>query len=271
MSEASRAISESSVHDASGDRFEGERPCLLFIAGTGPGAAALQSSLTRAGFSIDCVFDWKEAKSLLSDRSYPLVVLELHHHAQDALSVARKIRESWHVPIAVFSDRSDELDRVLLLETVADDFIDTSASAREITARVRAIVRRCSTCFGVSPEDARRNPVASIAAKPFKFGDWTLCVSRRVLLDGLGRSCKLTFAEFELLAFLVRSPGEVHSRDALLRQVNFCGRSEASRSIDVLVMRVRRKIEPDPKQPIYLLTSRAVGYVFIAEGTAPQR
>jgi len=153
----------------------------------------------------------------------------------------------------MISGSSDEMDRVLLLELAADDFLVKPFSPRELLAHVRAVLRRTQPA---AP------PAAAAAGGRLHFGDWTLDLHERELRGPGGLPCPLTPAEFRLLEAFVGQPGRVWTRDQLLEHTRSLDTEVFDRSIDVLILRVRRKIEPNPKHPRYICTERGLGYVF---------
>lgn len=202
--------------------------------------------LRHAGFSVATARDG--ATALTTARSlYPdLVVLDLGLPGIDGLDVTRELRRTSQVPIIVLTARGDELDRVLGLELGADDYLVKPFSPRELVARVRAVLRRGAPV----DEDA-----------PIRIGEVEVDpVRRRVVVRG--RTVELTATEFDLLVQLARQPGRVFTRAQLLAAVHGVAVDSYERAIDAHVKNIRRKLEPDPRRPRYVLTVHGVGYRF---------
>jgi DNA-binding response OmpR family regulator len=169
----------------------------------------------------------------------------------DGLDVARTLRRDSDVPIIMLTARVDETDKLIGLELGADDYITKPFSPRELVARVRAVLRRT----GGEREQA---------APPIVAGDIKIDLERR-LVTVKGEAVELTPTEFDLLAVLARHPGRVFTRLELLDRVQGYAFEGYERTVDAHVKNLRQKIEPEPKQPRYVLTVYGVGYRFIEE------
>ncbi|NTX25709.1 response regulator transcription factor [Burkholderia pyrrocinia] len=216
----------------------------------------LQGVLEEAGFHVstaDCAACMQQQIAALPPA---LVLLDLKLRGEDGLTVARELRRQSDVSIIMMSGLGDETDRVLGLETAADDFVTKPFSGRELIARVRAQLRRTT-------ELSMPRPAANGGGPRFCFDGWMMDLAARTLTrDGV--PCALTQGEFELLAAMVQQPSRVWSRDQLLEHTRGFGIDVYDRTIDVLILRLRRKIEPNPEQPTYVRTRRGIGYVFAA-------
>jgi DNA-binding response OmpR family regulator len=216
-------------------------------------AAFVQTALEREGFAVQVARDGARALSQIETDPPDLMLLDLTLPGVDGLEVCRRVRaRTTYIPIVMLTARSDDVDKVVGLEMGADDYITKPFNARELTARVRAVLR-----LAHRSGTARRRDVLEI-------GDLTIDrPGRTVTLSD--REVKLTPKEFDLLAALARERGRVFGREMLLERVwgyDFMGES---RTVDVHIQRLRRKIEPDPAHPRYLLTVRGVGYKFAPE------
>jgi DNA-binding response OmpR family regulator len=177
-----------------------------------------------------------------------LVVLDLGLPGMDGLDVARTLRREGNVPIIMLTARVDETDKLIGLELGADDYVTKPFSPRELVARVRAVLRRTGS--------EQEQPLAPIVA-----GGVVIDLERRrVTVDG--HLADLTPTEFDLLVVLARHPGRVFTRLELLDRVQGYAFEGYERTVDAHVKNLRQKIEPDPKQPRYVLTVYGVGYKF---------
>ena len=254
-----------------------EKPRILVVDDESDMVTLLQDLLRRAGFEAHGAASGAEARRALAASAYELMLLDLRLKSEDGLTLARQLREGSPMPIIMISGSSDETDRVLLLELAADDFLVKPFSPRELVARVRAVLRRYATVSGpgtaapaepAAPAwDAR--PAAPAApvnwqARGLRFGDWLLDTTERELRRSDGTLCALTQAEYRLLEAFVEQPRRVWTRDQLLERTRSLETEVFDRTIDVLILRLRRKIEPNPKHPQFICTERGLGYVFAA-------
>ena len=209
--------------------------------------ALARDYLERAGFAVATAYDGKTALASARGDRPDLVVLDLGLPELDGLDVARTLRAESPVPIVMLTGRTEESDKLVGLEIGADDYVTKPFSPKELVARVRAVLRRSE------------RPVA--ASDIVSAGAVTLDVPRmRVTVDE--RVVELTPTEFQLLATLAREPGRVFTRSQLLDAVHGIAFESYERAIDAHVKNIRRKLEPDPAHPRYLLTVYGVGYRF---------
>jgi two-component system, OmpR family, response regulator ResD len=204
--------------------------------------------LEREGFAVEVVDDGAVALDRALAHLPALVVLDLMLPGLDGLEVCRRLRAVAPVPVIMLTARGDEEDRVVGLEIGADDYLAKPFSPRELTARVKAVLRRAA------------EPFASSVPQRLEFGGLVIdTAARDVTLDG--DTLTLTAREFELLEFLVRAPRQVFRREELLERVwGFTYGDTAT--VTVHVRRLREKIERDPSQPRHLVTVWGVGYRF---------
>ncbi|NRF72152.1 response regulator transcription factor [Aquincola sp. S2] len=244
------------------------KPHILVVDDESDMVALLQDLLRRAGFEADGASNGEEARRALAARAYELMLLDLRLKSEDGLTLARQLRQGSPIPIIMISGSSDETDRVLLLELAADDFLVKPFSPRELVARVRAVLRR----YGNAPAAPAAAPALAPAAGPWcgkglRFGDWVLDTDERELRLNDGTLCPLTQAEYRLLEAFVEQPHRIWTRDQLLERTRSLETEVFDRTIDVLILRLRRKIEPNPKHPQFICTERGLGYVFAADVT----
>lgn len=220
--------------------------------------ALLRQGLEAEGFSVVEAGSGAEADAQLAAHPVSLLTLDLKLGGEDGLKLARDLRAKRNTPIIMITGKSDPIDRVVGLELGADDYIAKPFLMREVVARVRAVLRRYEASLAAeAPMDA---PAAG--GSRYAFEGWTLDLHRREVRDPGGDLCDLTTAEFNLLALLVQRPGRVLSRDELMDLLKGQDWTPLDRSIDGLVARLRRKIEPQSERPQLVKTVRGVGYVF---------
>ncbi len=207
--------------------------------------------LERAGFDVRIASDGRSALALARSAKPDLIVLDLGLPDIDGLDVTRALRRESAVPVVILTARGDESDRLVGLELGADDYVVKPFSPKELVARVRAVLRRA--------DGAREAGVEVIRA-----GDVTLDVPRMRVTAGT-RDVELTASEFQLVAALARQPGRVFTRAQMLDALQGAAIESYERAIDTHVKNIRRKLEPDPRQPRYLLTVHGVGYRFADE------
>ncbi|TXN71043.1 response regulator [Methylobacterium sp. WL6] len=200
--------------------------------------------------------DGAEMDRALADGRVDLIVLDLMLPGEDGLSLCRRLRASSAIPILMLTAKAEEIDRIVGLEIGADDYLAKPFNPRELLARIRAVLRR--TGNEVAEEEGARR---------MHFVGWTLDVSLRQVLSAEGARISITGAEFDLLQALCLRPGRVLSRDQLLDLTQGRSAGPFERSIDVLVSRIRQKIERDSRNPEIIRTIRSGGYLFTPEVT----
>jgi DNA-binding response OmpR family regulator len=199
--------------------------------------------LERAGYAVEVAYDGREALARVEAGVPDLVVLDLMLPRMDGLDVCHVIRETARLPIIMLTARSTEEDKLAGLETGADDYVTKPFSPRELVARVRAVLRR-----GEEGQPAE-----------LRFGDLVVDRRRREVRRS-GQAIQLTPREFSLLGVLAREPGRVFSRLELLERAFGFDYDGLERTVDVHLMNLRKKLEPDPKRPTYIITVPGFGY-----------
>jgi two-component system, OmpR family, alkaline phosphatase synthesis response regulator PhoP len=202
--------------------------------------------LERAGFAVMTATTGADALREFMRRRPDLVILDLTLPETDGLDVARAIRRASDVPIIMLTARTEEADRVAGLELGADDYVTKPFSAREVVARVRAVMRRAQAA-------ATRDDVVRV-------GESMVLDAPRMQVQVDGREVLLTATEFQLLLYMARQPGRVFTRAQLLDAVHGVAIESYERAIDAHVKNIRRKIESDPRAPQHLQTVFGVGY-----------
>jgi DNA-binding response OmpR family regulator len=200
--------------------------------------------LERAGFAVSTARDGNEALMRAHQERPDLIVLDLGLPELDGLEVTRRLRRDSGVPIIMLTARDDETDKVVGLELGADDYVTKPFSPRELAARVRAVLRRHA---------------GDADAEVLRVGDLAVDIPR-LRAEVAGRPVDLTATEFQLLTALARQPGRVFTRSQLLDAIHGVAFESYERAIDAHVKNIRRKLEPDPRSPRYLLTVYGVGY-----------
>ena len=203
---------------------------------------------------VSCVATGKELAALMEREVVDAVILDVRLGAEDGMQIARKLREESAIPILMLTSRIEEADRVMGLELGADDYLTKPFSPRELLARIRALLRRARAQASVA------DAIATVRA--YRFGGWELNIGLRKLKSPQGENVELTNGEFRILTAFLASPQRVLSRDQLLDLSRVHSAEVYDRSIDIQILRLRRKIEPDPAHPKFIVTERGAGYVF---------
>jgi len=214
----------------------------------------LAEYLTENELRVSVAAKGVEMKRLLEDEAIDLVVLDLRLAGENGMSLARTLRAESAIPIIMLTGVRDEADRVMGLELGADDYLTKPFSPRELLARIRTILRRARIS---ATAQARNHEI-----RAYRFGDFELNLRTRRLKGGGRGEVGLTNGEFNLLAALCAAPERILSRDQLLEGSRVYDNEVYDRSIDVQILRLRRKIEADSTQPRIIVTERGVGYKF---------
>lgn len=220
----------------------------------------LRNCFESEGFRVSEAASGDEVLKLVKAGNVDLITLDLTLGGESGLEIARNLRAESHIPIIMVTGKGDLIDRVVGLEIGADDYIAKPFHLREMLARVRTVLRR-------SGAQADRGPVPPAAEVTYRFDDWEFNLTRRELRDPGGKPCQLTTAEVELLAVLVRRPGHVLSRDAIMNQLKGHDWAANDRAIDSQISRLRKKLGGDSESSGLIKTIRGVGYSFTARVT----
>jgi two-component system OmpR family response regulator len=210
--------------------------------------------LANNDLRVSAVESGKEMNDLLKREVVDLIVLDLRLKGEDGMTLARQLREESSIPIIILTGKADEADRVMSLELAADDYLTKPFSPRELLARIRSLLRRAKASATLAEEVGKR--------RAYRFEGWELNVPLRKIKSPDGRTLPLSNGEFSLLTALLSAPQRVLTRAQLLELSRLYGDEVYDRSIDVQILRLRRKIEADPSQPKFILTERGAGYVF---------
>jgi two-component system OmpR family response regulator len=214
----------------------------------------LKEYLAQNELRVSVTSTGREMSAILTEHAIDLVVLDLRLAGEDGMTLARKLREESAIPVIILTGVRDEADRIMGLELGADDYLTKPFSPRELLARIRTVLRRTK---GAALTEARQRDV-----RAYRFAEFELNLRTRRLTKRQGQRLELTNGEFNLLAALLAAPQRILTRDQLLEASRVYDNEVYDRSIDVQVLRLRRKIEADPSQPQFIVTERGVGYSF---------
>jgi two-component system OmpR family response regulator len=245
------------VETMSTDMPETIRPHILVVDDDPQIRGLLQEYFTANELRVSVTSSGKAMTGILADHAIDLVVLDLRLDGEDGMALARQLREKSDIPIIILTGVSDEADRVMSLELGADDYLTKPFSPRELLARIRTVLRRTK---GEALTEAKQRDV-----RAYRFASFELNIrTRRLTKQHPGQRIELTNGEFNLLAALLAAPQRLLTRDQLLEASRVYDNEVYDRSIDVQVLRLRRKIENNPAQPQFIVTERGVGYSFSA-------
>ncbi|WP_339508292.1 response regulator [Pseudomonas sp. RL_35y_Pfl2_P42] len=212
--------------------------------------------LKKNGLRTTVVADGRQMRSFLESSTVDLIVMDIMMPGDDGLLLCRELRSGKHksIPVLMLTARNEETDRIIGLEMGADDYLVKPFAARELLARINAVLRRTRM---LPP-----NLIVSEASRLLAFGKWRLDTTARHLLDGEGTIVTLSGAEYRLLRVFVDHSQRVLSRDQLLNLTQGRDADLFDRSIDLLVSRLRQRLLDDARDPAYVKTVRSEGYVF---------
>lgn len=203
--------------------------------------------------NVTAVGDGREMSRAMADHRVDLIILDVMLPGEDGLSLCRKVRAQSLTPIIMLTARGEDVDRIVGLEMGADDYLPKPFNPRELLARINAVLRRQAAAQAASSVEG---------ASTLAFEGWRIDLRLRELRNPEGARVAMTSAEFDLLRTFCERPGRVLSRDSLLDLTQGRNTGSFERSIDVLVSRIRRKIEPNPADPTLIKTVRSGGYLF---------
>ena len=242
------------------DNYEYEKKTILIVDDEQKIVDLLVHNLTREGYNTIEANDGQTAINLALEKRPDLILLDVMLPRIDGLTVCKKIKNAYNVPILMVSAKDDELDKIVGLELGADDYITKPFGVREVVARVKANLRKVEAT-NESENNTHKNEDKKEEKKEtlIKVGSLVLDLEKyEVHIDG--KVINLTLREFEVLKFLAQQPGQVVTREALLERVWGYEYYGDIRTVDVTVRRIREKIEKDTSNPKILITKRGVGY-----------
>jgi DNA-binding response OmpR family regulator len=236
-------------------------PTLLVVDDEPELRGLLAEYFGRHGFAVRTAEDAAQAREMIAAQPPELAVLDINMPGENGLSLARWMRQAHpRVAIVMLTTAGESVDRIVGLELGADDYVSKPYELRELLARVRAVLRRTQTA---APAAAATPAAAAPSARQARFGEHTLDLDQRKLFAADGSDIEITAAEYDLLALFARHPNRPLNRDQIMEQAHNRGWDVFDRSIDLRVMRLRRKIERNPDKPEVLKTVRNVGYVYV--------
>ncbi|WCJ64984.1 response regulator [Agrobacterium tumefaciens] len=232
--------------------METPSPLILIVEDDVEIRTLLAELLVAEGFVVSQSSNGREMDDALNKAVPDLVVLDLMLPGEDGLSICRRLRTNNTVPILMLTAKGDEIDRVVGLEVGADDYLVKPFSPRELTARIRAILRRANM----------RNPIVTVPSRRFTFDNFVIDLDARQLADNEGVPLVLTSAEFDLLACFLNRPRRVLTRDQILDWTRGRSAEPFDRTVDVLISRLRKKFETASPGSNLINTVRNGGYLF---------
>ncbi len=243
----------------------GQQATILIVDDEPDVREVLEEYFSAQGYEVLEAPDAAAARGLVRAHRVDLALIDINMPGEDGLSLARHLREHHEgLAIVMLTSASTVVDRIVGLEVGADDYVSKPFDPRELLARIRSVLRRTAPSEG---EPGRREPAP---LRRVRMGRCVLDLAAHRLLDEAGNEVPITPLEFDLLKAFAEHPNEALSRERILNLSQQRDWDPFDRSVDLRVMRVRKKIEPDPQRPQYIRTIRNAGYVFVSEGGAGQ-
>ena len=211
----------------------------------------IKFNLENEGYQVECAYDGAAAVELARNNKYDLIILDVMMPEVDGLEACMRIREFSNVPVIMLTAKSEDSDKLMGFECGADDYLTKPFNILELKARVRALLRRAA---GVQRSQGSVLTVGGV----------TLNTEERVAIRD-GETVELTAKEYDLIELLMRNPRRVYSRENLMNVVWGYSYAGDYRTVDVHIRRLREKLEPDPANPVYIMTKWGVGYYFKGE------
>ncbi|WP_395702678.1 response regulator [Aquabacterium sp.] len=239
-------------------------PQLLVVDDESELCALLSEYFGRHGFVVRTAPDAAVARRLVAEGLPDLAILDVNMPGENGLSLARWLRDTHpRVGLVMLTTAGEAVDRIVGLELGADDYLPKPFETRELLARARALLRRMGTTAGAAAAAQEAAAPAATGGKRVAFGSCWLDIDERRLIGADGAEIAITAAEYDLLALFARHPNRPLNRDQIMEQAHNRGWDVFDRSIDLRIMRLRRKIERNPDKPEVIKTVRNVGYVFV--------
>ena len=218
--------------------------------------SALKIYLSNEDYKIYTAFTGKQALDCVKEHEIDLVLMDVMMPEMDGIAATAKLREEYNIPVILLTAKSESSDKVLGLNVGADDYVTKPFNILELKARIRALLRR-SMNGNQAAQSRQRTPLLTV-------GDLSLDTEQRVALRD-GKTIDLTAKEYDLIELLMKNPRRVYSRESLMDLVWGYSYAGDYRTVDVHIRRLREKLEPDPANPVYIMTKWGVGYYFKGE------
>ena len=239
-------------HDRDIRNVAGDSTHVLIVEDDEVARTKLAGYLETAGHRVSEAIDGRGLREVMLSDPVDLVLLDINLPGEDGLDLTRFIRANSDVGIILVTGRTDDVDRIVGLEIGADDYITKPFNPRELLARIKTLLRRTTAS-------------APSVSETMRFSGWRFDTRSRRLVSPEGDRVALTRAEFELLSALIAHPGTVLTRERLLGCITHRSWDPGDRTVDVLVRRLRQKLEADPQSPELIITVHGEGYMFAAE------
>ncbi|AJA59869.1 response regulator [Bradyrhizobium japonicum] len=234
---------------------------IMIVDDEAPAREMVGDYLKMHGFTVTLCDGGKSLRTAIDGSMPDLVVLDLNMPEEDGLSIIRDLKSRINVPVIMLTATASPIDRVVGLELGADDYVAKPCELRELMARIRSVLRRSAPVKAVET-----TPAKSDKDQLVRFGTKWLDLEAQALRDDEGNEHPLTASEFGLLKVFAANPKRVLSRERLLELANARDAEAFDRAVDLRIMRIRRKIEPDPTKPAVIRTIRGGGYLFSPAG-----
>jgi DNA-binding response OmpR family regulator len=236
---------------------------IMIVDDEAPAREMVGDYLKMHGFTVTLCDGGKSLRAAIDGSMPDLVVLDLNMPEEDGLSIIRDLKSRINVPVIMLTATASPIDRVVGLELGADDYVAKPCELRELMARIRSVLRRSAPAKSAGSDAA---PAKSDKEQLVRFGTKWLDLEAQALRDDEGNEHPLTASEFGLLKVFAANPKRVLSRERLLELANARDAEAFDRAVDLRIMRIRRKIEPDPTKPAVIRTIRGGGYLFSPQG-----
>lgn len=237
-----------------------QNPHIVIVDDEAPAREMVGEYLKMHGFAVTLCDGGKSLRTAINTNVPDLVVLDLNMPEEDGLSIIRELKGRTNVPIIMLTATASPIDRVVELELGADDYIAKPCELRELMARIRSVLRRSVPVKAAAGSENASDKAAR--DQLVRFGTKWLDLEAQALRDDEGNEHPLTASEFGLLKVFAANPKRVLSRERLLELANARDSEAFDRAVDLRIMRIRRKIEPDPTKPAVIRTIRGGGYLF---------
>lgn len=234
---------------------------IMIVDDEAPAREMVGDYLKMHGFTVTLCDGGKSLRTAIDGSMPDLVVLDLNMPEEDGLSIIRDLKSRINVPVIMLTATASPIDRVVGLELGADDYVAKPCELRELMARIRSVLRRSTPVKATETAPAKSDKDQLV-----RFGTKWLDLEAQALRDDEGNEHPLTASEFGLLKVFAANPKRVLSRERLLELANARDAEAFDRAVDLRIMRIRRKIEPDPTKPAVIRTIRGGGYLFSPAG-----